>query len=84
MKKVKTQIIECPPDCECNINVSVNTKKESDIEDKIYNALDVAERIAVKLAQINRIINQEKKKKHKKNKKSYMMMEESVWLLLEL
>ena len=44
-------------------------KKEVDTEEKIYNVLNTAEKIAVKLAQINQILKKEAKKKKKKNKK---------------
>ena len=48
--------------CECCQNV----KKEIDVEEKIYNALNTAEKIAVKLAQINQILKKSSKKKNKK------------------
>lgn len=41
----------------------------SDTNEKIYNALEIAEKIAVKLAQINQILKKAKKKRKKKNKK---------------
>lgn len=43
--------------------------KKPDIQAKIYNALNTAEVIAVKLAQINQILKKSAKKKKKKNKK---------------
>ena len=43
--------------------------KTADIGEKIYNALELAEKVAVKLAQINQILKKAKKKKKKKNKK---------------
>lgn len=53
--------------CECN-DKSVK-KERPDFETRIYNALNTAEKIAVKLAQINQILKKSKKKKKKKNKK---------------
>jgi hypothetical protein len=53
-------------------NCTVDTPseiKEVDVNEKIYNALEMAEKIAVKLAQINQILKKAKKKKKKKNKK---------------
>ncbi len=44
-------------------------KRKPNIETRIYNALETAEKIAVKLAQINQIIKKSAKKKKKKNKK---------------
>ena len=46
-----------------------DSKKEVDISEKIYNALEIAEKIAIKLAQINIILKKAKKKRRKKNKK---------------
>ena len=46
-----------------------DSKKEVDISEKIYNALEIAEKIAIKLAQINMILKKSRKKKRKKNKK---------------
>lgn len=53
--------------CEC-VNKSVK-KERPDVETRIYNVLNTAEKIAVKLAQINQILKKSKKKKKKKNKK---------------
>ncbi len=44
-------------------------KEKVDVETKIYNALNVAEKVAVKLAQINQIRKKSAKKKKKKVKK---------------
>jgi hypothetical protein len=44
-------------------------KEKPDIETRIYNILNTAEKIAVKLAQINHILKKSAKKKKKKNKK---------------
>ena len=52
-------------ECEC----CQKSKKDVDVEDKIYNVLNTAEKIAVKLAQINQILKKSAKKKKKKNKK---------------
>lgn len=61
----KVQKENCP--CECD-DRSVK-KERPDAETRIYNALNTAEKIAVKLAQINQILKKERKKKRKKNKK---------------
>ncbi len=61
----KVQKENCP--CEC-VNKSVK-KERPDAETRIYNVLNTAEKIAVKLAQINQILKKSKKKKKKKNKK---------------
>ena len=45
------------------------TKEKVDVETKIYNALNVAEKIAVKLAQMNQVRKKNAKKKKKKVKK---------------
>lgn len=45
------------------------TKEKADVETKIYNALNVAEKIAVKLAQMNQVRKKNAKKKKKKVKK---------------
>ena len=57
------------PECECPASTSEQEKHKPDIEERIYKILDVAERIAVKLAQINQIIKKAKLKKHKRNQK---------------
>ena len=49
--------------------VCEKAEKKTDIEAKIYNFLNVAEKIAVKLAQINQIRKKQAKKKKKKVKK---------------
>ena len=67
MMKNKDQIAR-DDGCGCDVSVS---KKENqpDLETRIYIALHNAERVAVKLAQINQILKKERKKKRKKNKK---------------
>ena len=45
------------------------TEKKPDIEERIYNILNTAEKIAVKAAQIHQILKKSAKKKKKKNKK---------------
>ena len=52
--------------CKCDGNCASEQKKRPDIETRIYNALNTAEKIAVKLAQINQILKKSKKKKNKK------------------
>lgn len=44
-------------------------RENPDVETRIYNALNTAEKIAVKLAQIHQILKKSAKKKKKKNKK---------------
>lgn len=44
-------------------------EKKPDIEERIYNILNTAEKIAVKAAQIHQILKKSAKKKKKKNKK---------------
>ncbi len=55
--------------CSCEYNNKSVKKERPDVETRIYNALNTAEKIAVKLAQINQILKKSKKKKKKKNKK---------------
>lgn len=64
-KRKRVDCCACP--CEQCQNRSIEEKKTFD--ERIYNALDVAERIAVRLAQINQIVKKEKKKKRRKNKR---------------
>ncbi len=45
------------------------TEEKVDVEAKIYNFLNVAEKVAVKLAQINQVRKKNAKKKKKKVKK---------------
>lgn len=66
-KKNKKTMCECCP-CE-NVENCSEKKKKPDIETRIYNFLNTAERISVKLAQINEILKKSAKKKKKKNKK---------------
>lgn len=55
---------DCPLCKECNC--PTEKKEKVDVETKIYNLLNTAERISVKLAQINQILKKAKKKKVKK------------------
>lgn len=64
-KKLRRE--DCP--CKCDDNCVSEQKKRPDIETRIYNALNAAEKVAVKLAQINQILKKSKKKKKKKDKK---------------
>jgi len=64
MKKAKNSC-ECP----CCEKKAAEKEKKVDVEQKIYNFLNTAEIIAVKLAQINQILKKAKKKKKKKVKK---------------
>ena len=57
------------PEGECPAPRPEPQKSKPDIEERIYNILNVAEKIAVKLAQINQIIKKAKKKRKKKNAK---------------
>ncbi len=54
---------------ECTILTYKKEKKRPDIGGAIYNALNTAEIIAVKLAQINQVIKKYEKTKKKKLKK---------------
>ena len=64
-KKLKKD--ECPDvDVGCD---EICPPKTEDVEDKIYRALDVAEKIAVKLTRLNGYIKKAKKKGQKKDKK---------------
>ena len=56
-------------ECECPCRPTRQKKRKPDIEERIYNILNTAEKIAVKLAQINQIIKKAKKKRKKKNQK---------------
>lgn len=68
MKKNKNDV-----NCEnCPLREPENchkTEKKPDVETSIYNFLNTAEKIAVKLAQINQIRKKSAKKKKKKVKK---------------
>lgn len=72
MKNAKDEIIE-HIECENEEQAieSDNDKKpeKKDISDRIYAILDVAEKIAIKLAHINSVIKKKKKKQKKKYKK---------------
>ena len=71
MKKYKI-VINCKK-CSCKTDQNADKqkveKKKPDIETRIYNFLNTAEIISVKLAQINQILKKAKKKKKKKFKK---------------
>lgn len=72
MKKLKDEIIEpveCENDSECLDTDNDKEPKEKDFSDRIYDILDAAEKIAIKLAHINSIIKKKKKKQKKKYKK---------------
>ncbi|MBE6646891.1 MAG: hypothetical protein E7611_04515 [Ruminococcaceae bacterium] len=72
-KKNKTTKIVISVSDESQADVVVESQKEEkkkpDVEQRIYNALNTAERIAVKAAQIHQILKKSAKKKKKKNKK---------------
>ena len=71
-KNTQTVIVSFETNAEnAEITVETDKKKEkkSDIEERIYNALNTAEKIAVKAAQIHQILKKSAKKKKKKNKK---------------
>ena len=61
-KKERSEDLPCRHEGVC----ASEQKKRPDIETRIYNALNTAEKIAVKLAQINQILKKSKKKKNKK------------------
>ena len=66
----KTENMNCADSPCCNGCESAPEKQEKvDVETKIYNILNTAEKISVKLAQINQILKKAKKKKKKKVKK---------------
>ena len=68
---------------------SQDTKKsprkaeKPDIDERIYNILDKAEKISVKLAQINEIRKKYNKKKKKKYKKNYKIDKKTGPVLLK-
>ena len=71
-KSTKTVIISLETDsndAEITIEADKKQEKKPDIEERIYNALNTAEKIAVKVAQIHQIFKKSAKKKKKKNKK---------------
>lgn len=71
-KNTQTVIISFETNADnAEITVETDKKKEEkpDIEERIYNALNTAEKIAVKAAQIHQILKKSAKKKKKKNKK---------------
>ena len=59
----------CPHNQNPNCNEVEKAKEKNDISTKIYNFLNFAEKIAVKLAQVNAIRKKQAKKKKKKFKK---------------
>lgn len=64
-----TEPIECEKEnfpCDCE---NQDQPEKKDISDRIYAILDVAEKIAIKLAHINSVIKKKKKKQKKKYKK---------------
>ena len=63
-----TEPIECEIEAEISENDTTQPEKK-DISDRIYAILDVAEKIAIKLAHINSVIKKKKKKQKKKYKK---------------
>ena len=66
----KSQNVNRAEDICCKECDGVAEKKEKvDVETKIYNILNTAEKISVKLAQINQVLKKAKKKKKKKFKK---------------
>ena len=69
MKKRCQRVHNEDIDCGCDKKTVSDQKKHPDIETRIYNALNTAEKVAVKLAQINQILKESRKKKKKKNKK---------------
>lgn len=56
-------------DAEVSVEPTKKKEKKPDIEERIYNVLNTAEKIAVKAAQIHQILKKSAKKKKKKNKK---------------
>ena len=61
-KKERSEDLPCRHEGVC----ASEQKKRPDIETRIYNALNTAEKIAVKLAQINQILKKSRKKNNKK------------------
>ena len=55
---------DCPQCEDCN-----KKNEKPDIETRIYNFLNTAEKISIKLVQIHEILKKSAKKKKKKNKK---------------
>ncbi len=62
---------------------SPRKSEKPDINERIYNILDKAEKISVKLAQINEIRKQYNKKKNKKYKKNYKIDKKTGTVLLK-
>ena len=56
----------CCNECPCQCERAEEQAQKPDAEAVIYNILNTAERISVKLAQINQILKKSKKKKVKK------------------
>ncbi len=61
----------------------VNKKRQPGMQERIYKALDTAEKIAITAAQIHQIIKKSKKRKKKKNKKLYKIDKKTGTLLLK-
>ena len=57
--------------------------KPNNTDEKIYNVLDKAERLAIKLAKINRLINKGRKKTKKKEKKLCKVNKKTGALMLK-
>lgn len=64
--KSKKNCRPCCNGCPCQCEQATDQIKKPDVETRIYNLLNTAERISVKLAQINQILKKSKKKKIKK------------------
>ena len=64
--KIKKTSCRCCNDCSCQCECATEQVKKPDLETRIYKVLNTAERISVKLAQINQILKKAKKKKVKK------------------
>ena len=64
-KKVTTE----SEDNTAEVSANSEKNKKPDVEERIYNVLNTAEKIAVKAAQIHQILKKSAKKKKKKNKK---------------
>ena len=65
-KKSRKNCCPCCNGCPCQCERADEQGQKTDAEAVIYNILNTAERISVKLAQINQILKKAKKKKVKK------------------
>lgn len=72
---------ECKVSCK-DINASQYNEKE-DLSDRIYSLLDTAERFAIKLAAINKVMRKHRKKNKKKNKRYGKINKKSGALILK-